>query len=67
MLEGKELEGQIGSLGNYSVDVTQDGHLEVGVGLKIDLLAEIEKLAAKTNTKIDDSVVEFLKKVMGRA
>lgn len=66
MLEGNELEGNIGSIGNYKVDVQKDGHLEVSVGVKIDLLGEIEKLAAKTGNKIDDSVVEFLKKLMGR-
>lgn len=66
MLDGNELEGSIGNIGNYKVDVQPDGHIEVSVGIKVDILNEIEKLAAKTGTKIDDSVVEFLKKLMGR-
>lgn len=67
MLEGKELEGKIGNLGAYSVDVSQEGFVEVSVGVKVDILAELEKLAAKSGTKIDDSIVEFLKKLLGRA
>jgi hypothetical protein len=66
MLEGQELAGNIGSIGKYAVDIQPDGHLELSVGVKIDLLHEIEKLAAKTGTQIDDNVVAFLKKLMGR-
>lgn len=66
VLEGKELEGKIGEIGGYSVDVNADGVLEVGVSVKIDLLAEVEKLAAKSGTKVDDAVVDFLKKLLGK-
>jgi hypothetical protein len=67
MLEGKEVEGKIGSVGSYHADLDAQGNLEVMVGVKVDILAELEKLAAKSATKIDDSVVEALKKLLGRA
>lgn len=67
MLEGKELEGNIGSLGHYSVDVDDKGIIEVAVGVKVDIIAELEKIAAKSGTKIDDAVVDALKKLLGRA
>lgn len=66
VLDGKELEGKIGSVGQYSADLNEKGELEVSVGVKIDLIAEIEKLAAKSETKIDDAVLGFLKKLVGR-
>lgn len=66
MLEGKELEGNIGSIGSYSADLDAQGNLEVMVGVKIDLIAECEKLAAKTDTTLDDSFVAVLKKLTGR-
>ncbi len=67
MLEGKEVEGKIGEFGGYSVDVDDKGMIEVAVGVKLDILAELEKIAAKTGTKIDDAVVDALKKLLGRA
>jgi len=66
MLEGKELEGKIGSIGSYSVDISDTGMLAASVGLNIDLLAELAKLAKKTGTKIDDTVVQALMKLFGR-
>jgi hypothetical protein len=66
MLEGKELEGNIGSIGHYQADLDDKGNLDVMVGIKIDLIAECEKLAAKTGTKLDDSFVAVLKKLTGR-
>lgn len=66
MLEGKELEGKIGEFGGYSVDVDDKGMIEVAVGVKLDILHELEKIAAKTGTKIDDAVVDALKKLLGR-
>lgn len=46
MLEGKEIEGKLGSVGVYSVDVSDKLMLEASVGIKIDLLEEAKKLAA---------------------
>lgn len=66
VLDGKEVEGKIGNVGAYSVDINDKGEVEVAVSAKIDLLAEIEKLAAKSGTKIDDAVVGFLKKLLGK-
>lgn len=63
MLEGKELEGNIGKIGNYSVDLTPQLKLKVAVGVEVDLIAELEKLAQKTSTPMDDAVVAWLKKL----
>lgn len=67
MLEGKELEYKIGDFGSASLDLSDKGIVELSVGVKIDLVAEIEKLAAKTATPIDDSIAAFLKKLVGKA
>lgn len=66
MFEGKEVVGKIGEYGDYGLDLTPDGHVEASVVLKVDLLAEIEKVALKTNTKLDDYVVSYLKMLLGR-
>lgn len=78
MLEGKEVEGKIGEVGSYSVDVDSKGMLlaeakvetawgGASVLLKLDLIAECEKLAAKTSTKLDDQFIATLKALLGRA
>lgn len=67
MLEGKEVEGKIGSIGQYSVDVTPALELEVMVGLKINLINEIKKLAAKTSTKVDDKAIEWIESMLVKA
>lgn len=64
MLEGKELEKQIGEFGHVSVDVLPDAKVEIELGLKFDLIDIVKKLAAKTQTPIDDKVVEFLEKIV---
>jgi len=66
MLEGKELEGSLGQYGSYSVDVTDKGVVEAQVIVKVDIIAELEKAAAKTNQTLDDKVVQYLKKFLGR-
>lgn len=66
MLEGKEIDVALGSIGHASVDIDGKGVLEVAVSAKIDLFAEIEKLAAKSGTKLDDAVVSALKGLLGR-
>lgn len=65
-LEGKELDGKIGEYGAYSIDLNDKGELELAIGLKIDLVAEAKKLAAKTGTPIDDQAIAWLEKLMGR-
>lgn len=66
ILEGKELEGKIGDVGAYSVDLTDKGIVEVSVGVKVDLVAELEKLALKTDNSIDDKIVAMVKSALGR-
>jgi hypothetical protein len=67
-LDGKEIEGDIGKYGKYFVDLKPDGKIEIAVllGTTVDIIAEVEKLAAKTNTKIDDNIAKFLKALVGR-
>lgn len=65
MLEGKELEKKIGEWGSVSVDVTPKLEVIVEMGVKIDLIAEAKKLAAKTNTPIDDQAIAWLEKLTG--
>jgi hypothetical protein len=60
MFEGKEVQGNIGEYGNYYADIDAKGHVEVGVILKVNLVAEAKKLAAKTKTPIDDKAIEWL-------
>jgi hypothetical protein len=60
MLEGKELEGKIGEYGQYSVDVKADGIVEASVGIRLDVIAELRKLAAKTSNKLDDKIVDMV-------
>ena len=64
MLEGKEIQGEIGQYGGYFVDLNMKGQVEVGVSIKIDLVAELEKLAQKTNTPIDDHAIAWVKKMV---
>lgn len=67
MLEGKELDVKIGEYGAASVDVTGELNLEVAVSLKVDLIAEIEKLAAKTGTPLDDAAIAWVKSLVRKA
>lgn len=66
MLEGKEVEGKIGEFGGYSVDLQKDGKLVVAVEARIDLIAELEKLAAKTSTPMDDVVIAWVKSALAK-
>ena len=80
MLEGKELEGKIGEVGSYSVDVDKNGLVKLEVlaskeleGIKlnsansaeISIFVLLEKVAAKTEAKWDDAVVAQLKAILG--
>ena len=66
VLEGVELEKQIGDAGAVKIDVTPDLKIIAEVSLKkeIDLLAIIKDLAEKSATPIDDKVIEFLEKIV---
>lgn len=80
MLEGKELEGQIGDVGGYSLDVDDKGLVTVSIEVKKDfdggsvssvnsaqlsLFAILEKAAASTATPWDDKAVEMIEKLLG--
>lgn len=66
VLEGVELEKQIGDAGSIKIDVTPELKVvaEVAVKKEIDLLAIIKELAEKSATPIDDKVIEFLEKII---
>lgn len=71
MLEGKELEGSVGTINGepivkYSLDITEDGELivEVSASMKVDLLEKVEELLAKTS--IGAKVVAFLEKLKSK-
>lgn len=66
MLEGKEVEAKLGEFGTAFVDVNDKGVVEIGLSAKIDLLAELHKLAAKTATTLDDSFLNTLDKLLGK-
>jgi hypothetical protein len=67
MLEGKELEGKIGSVGSYEVDVTPELKLKIAIGAEVDLVGELKKLAEKTDTPMDDLVIAWLEKLAAAA
>lgn len=60
MLEGKELEGNLGGHGKYSVDVTPDGKIILSV--EIDALDAIEGLLEKSS--FGQKVADFLDKIV---
>jgi len=64
VLEGKEFDKSFGEYGKVTVDVNQELKLEIAVGVQVDLLGEIKKLAAKTETPIDDQVVAWIEKLL---
>lgn len=75
-LEGKELEGPIGDIGKYEVDVDKTGMVKISasvgkdfdgvkasneLSVEVSIFTLLEKLTAKTDTKIDDAIVAKLK------
>ena len=60
MLEGKEIEGTIGDYGGYFVDASAEGYVEVGLTAKVDVIAELRKLAQKTSNSLDDKAVDYI-------
>ena len=79
MLEGKELEGKIGEVGSYSVDVDKTGLVKLEVsaskeleGIKlnssnsaeISIFVLLEKVAQKTEAKWDDAAVAQVKALL---
>lgn len=66
MLEGKEIEGKLGAYGAYSVDVNPQGIVAASVTLQVDIIAELEKLALKSDNQIDDKIIAIVKSALGR-
>jgi hypothetical protein len=80
MLEGNELEGKIGDVGSYSLDVDDKGNVKFTATVNKDLgyakassatsvEANIfnlaEEIAKKTNVIWDDTAIAALKKLLG--
>lgn len=60
MFEGKELDKKLGEYGAVFVDLNSEAVLEVGVSAKIDLFAELRKLAKRTDNSLDDKAIDFI-------
>lgn len=80
MLEGKELEGKIGEVGEYFVDVEKTGQITISLTAKkelegvlvssenkavVNVITLLEKVAAKTEAKWDEAVVAQIKTILG--
>lgn len=77
-LEGKELEGQLGTNGSYSLDVDTSGKVVITVSymlagaLKASMLVEadvmdiLQSLADKTSTTFDNRALDMIKLAIGR-
>ena len=77
MLDGKEVEGKLGQVGAYEIDVKADGtaRLELnakspgvsgGVFLEVDIIGLLELAVAKTDNKVDDGLVALVKSAFGK-
>lgn len=64
MFEGKELDKKIGEFGGAFIDLKEDLTLEVGISLKVDLLAEGKKLAEKSGKPWIVSAVSFIEGIL---
>ena len=80
MLEGREIEGKVGDVGEYFLDADEKGNIEVALNVEQDfgfgkaksansvnlnILDAAEMVAKKTKTTLDDSAVATLKALLG--
>lgn len=65
-MEVQKLEGKLGSVGSWSESVSEKGVVKLMVGVEIDIIAELEKLAEKTATPIDDMVLDWVKNALSK-
>lgn len=81
ILEGKEVEGKIGDVADYYIDVDEAGKVVVSLIAKkvidshtslssenkveTDLFVILEKITAKTKTTLDDKAVATIKAILG--
>lgn len=77
MLEGNEVEKQIGKSGKVIVDVTGDGFVKANVGFKegavdaglfinLDLIELMHQAADKTGNALAKTAVDGFAKMLGR-
>lgn len=52
LLEGKEVEGKIGEVGGYFVDVSKDGMVEVGVSIEVKPLEGDVVVKSENSAKV---------------
>ena len=66
ILEGVEVEKQIGDLGAVKLDVTPELKIIAEVSLKkeIDLMVELEKYVEASAAKWDDAALDLIKKAL---
>ena len=71
MLEGKEFEKDLGEYGKAYADVGVSDMgvitVDIGVQAKVDIVAELKKMAAKTATPIDDQAILWIEGVIKAA
>lgn len=56
-----EKVAQLGEYGQASVAFTSEAKVKVALAAEVDLIAELEKLAAQSQTKVDDQVLAYIK------
>lgn len=77
MLEGNELEKQVGAGGKIILDVTsagiakvqfayEEGAVKGGLFVDVDVLDIVSKLVADSANKVDDALLGMLKAALGR-
>lgn len=54
-------EAQLGEYGKAEASLDSELKLKVSVVAQVDLIAEVEKMAAATETKVDDQAIAWLK------
>lgn len=54
-------EALLGEYGKAEASLDSELKLKVSINAQVDLLAEVEKMAAATKTKFDDQAVAWLK------
>lgn len=65
LLDGKEIQGLLpNDLGAYSVDLDNKGMVVAEVQVKVSLIEQLKKLAAKTNTPVDDAAIAWVEKML---
>ena len=80
MLEGKELEGKISDFGDYFIDADKSGKVVISLSAKkqiddhtlvssenkveTDIFKILEKIAAKTETTLDDKAISGIKAIL---